>query len=50
MPLDIDYLAAKQAIEKLEQLLSSFPHMGREKIADDIIEMVDKLIEKYAHK
>jgi hypothetical protein len=46
MGLDIDYLAAKQAIDELEKILSDTPHGKREKIADEIIEFVDKLKEK----
>lgn len=47
MGLDVDYIAGKQAIEKLEKLLSDQPHGEREKIADEIIELVDDFIEKY---
>lgn len=50
MPLDVDYIAAKQAIEQLQELLSSMPHMKREQIADDIIELVDNLYLKYKDK
>ena len=48
MGLDVDYLAANQAIEKLEELLSETPHGEREEIADAIIEAVDKIHKKYA--
>lgn len=47
MPMDIDYIAGKQAIDKLSYLLSQQPHGEREAIADDIIDMVEKLTEKY---
>lgn len=50
MPMDVDYIAAKQAIERLEELLSSIPHMEREQIADDIIEMVELLYDKYKNQ
>ncbi|MFA5366533.1 MAG: hypothetical protein WC333_01225 [Dehalococcoidia bacterium] len=48
MGLDVDYVAACQAIEKLERLLSNQPHGKREKIADDIIDFVKKMKQKYA--
>lgn len=47
MPLDVDYIAGKQAIDKLSLLLSRIQHGEREAIADDIIEMVKALEEKY---
>jgi hypothetical protein len=47
MPLGVDYIAGKQAIDKLSLLLSRIPHGEREAIADDIIELVEKLEEKY---
>lgn len=43
MAPDVDYIAAKQAITKLEEKLGSTPHGEREKIADEIISMVDKI-------
>ena len=43
MGLDVDYLPAKQAIEKLEKILSDQQHGKREKIADEIIEFVEKM-------
>ncbi len=46
--MDVDYIAAKQAIERLEKLLSDTPHGEREQIADDIIEFVDVLEAKYS--
>lgn len=45
MGMDVDYIAADQAIDRLSELLSSYPHGKREEIADDIIEMVE-IIEK----
>ena len=47
MGLDIDYIAADQAIEELEELLSDEPHGEREKIADEIIEFVEKMKKKW---
>lgn len=47
MGLDVDYIAGKQAIDKLAKLLSDTNHGEREKVADDIIKMVYKLIKKY---
>jgi len=47
MGLDVDYIAAKKAVEKIEKTLENVPHGKREKIADDIIEFSEKLKEKY---
>ena len=47
MGLDVDYIAAKQSIEKLEEKLSDIQHGERESIADDIILAVDKILKKY---
>ena len=47
MPLDVDAIVAGQYIDKLHELVSSLPHMKREKICDDIIEFVEKMEEKY---
>ncbi len=47
MGLDVDYIAAHQSIEELEKLLSDEPHGEREKIADEIIEFVEKMKVKY---
>lgn len=47
MGMDIDYIVAKQYIEKLEKILSNINYGGRENIADDIIEFVDKMEIKY---
>tara|TARA_R100000544_G_C2208023_1_gene50368 strand:- start:689 stop:832 length:144 start_codon:yes stop_codon:yes gene_type:complete len=43
MGMDIDWIAANQAIEKLQKKLSDAPHGKREKIADEIILAVDKI-------
>ena len=50
MPLDVDFVAADQALEKLREILSNQPHMKREGIADDIIEFVEKMEEKWPKK
>jgi hypothetical protein len=50
MGLDVDYIAAKDAIEELEKFLSNQPHGEREAIADDIILLVAKLKAKYDKK
>jgi len=50
MGLDLDYVFAKSAIDELEKLLSDQPHGDREKIADDIILLVDVLKAKYSKK
>lgn len=47
MPIDIDYLWAKQEIESLEALLEKLPHGKRKEISDDIIEFVSKMEAKY---
>lgn len=48
MGMDVDYVVGKDAIDKLEKLFKSMNHGEREEIADDIIEMVDKLYDKYS--
>ena len=47
MGMDVDYIFAKDAIDRLEKLLTSLEHGEREEIADDIIEAVAKLEKKY---
>lgn len=47
MPMDVDYIAGKQSLDRIYQLMSRIPHGEREAIADDIIEMEQKLTEKY---
>ena len=44
--MDVDYIAAKEAIKELETLLSDQKHGEREDIADEIIDFVDKLKKK----
>ena len=50
MGLDVDYVFAKRAIDELEKLLSDQPHGQREKIADDIILLVNELKAKYGQE
>lgn len=47
MGMDVDYIAAKQAIDELKKLLSNQEHGEREEIADDIIEFVEEMQKKY---
>jgi len=47
MGLDVDYIAAKDAIEKIEKTVSDMPHGEREDIADEIIEFAENLKVKY---
>ena len=48
MGLDIDYIAAKEAIEKLKRILSLLEHGEREGIADDIEEFVGNMERKWS--
>ena len=50
MGMDIDYIAGKQAIEKLDDFFGDLQHGKRGKVADDIIKMVDEIIKKYKKK
>lgn len=45
--MDVDYIAAKGAIDELESLLMSIEHGERANIADDIINFVDEIKKKY---
>ena len=47
MGMDIDYIAAKDAIDKLESLLINQPHGEREEIADEILNFVQQIEKKY---
>lgn len=49
MPMDVDYIAAKQSIDKLEKLLSNIPHGEREEIADEIINFVEQMKQKWTN-
>jgi len=50
MGLDVDFIVAKDSIEELKVLLSAQPHGKREKIADEIIDFVEKMQEKWKVK
>jgi hypothetical protein len=50
MGLDVDAIAAHQAIEMLEKILSAQPHGEREEIADQIIEFVEAMAKKWNYK
>jgi hypothetical protein len=50
MPLDVDAIAAQQALELLKEILSNQPHMQREELADDYIEFAEKMKEKYNYE
>lgn len=45
--MDVDYIVGKQTIEELEKFFNDQEHGEREKIADDIIEFVEKMKVKY---
>jgi len=45
--MDVDYVVAKEHIDKLERLLANQPHGERDEIADDIIDFVEKMEAKY---
>ncbi len=46
--MDIDYIAAKQAIDLLIHILDKKEHGDRSEIADDIIDFVNRMKEKYS--
>lgn len=48
--MDIDYIAAKEAIENLEELLNEQEHGEREVLADDIIAFVEEMKVKHLKK
>lgn len=50
MPMDIDIIAGKQSLDRINLLMSRIPHGEREAIADEIIEIEKKLTEKYKNK
>lgn len=50
MGLDVDYMAADQKLDELKKILRSIPHGSREEIADDIIEFVSQMKEKWDNK
>ena len=43
MGMDLDYLAARQALDKLEEILTNTDHGKRKKIADLIIKHVEQI-------
>ena len=47
MGMDLDYIAAKQAIKELEEILGHQEHGKREKNSDEIIEFVENIKIKY---
>lgn len=47
MGMDVDFIVAKEAIEKIEEILFKMEHGEREAIADDIIEFSEKLEKKF---
>jgi hypothetical protein len=47
--MDMDYIAAKQAIDELDEILSEMEHGDRSEIADEIIEFVNRIKEKYSN-
>lgn len=47
MGMDVDYIAAKNAIQSLETILLNVPHGEREEISEDIEEFVEKMGMKY---
>lgn len=47
MGIDVDYLAAKDAIELIDKTLMDVEHGEREDIADEIIEFSEKLEKKF---
>lgn len=47
MGLDVDFIAAKESIGELEELLLAMPHGERETIADEIIDFVEKMKKKW---
>lgn len=47
MGMDVDYIAGKQAIDKLEKLFGDLQHGERNEFADEIIEFVENMNIKY---
>lgn len=48
--MDIDFIAAKLALQEIEKLLIAQGHMNCEQVADEIIEFKNKLEQKYKTK
>jgi hypothetical protein len=50
MALDVDYIAARNAIEEISKVLGDVPHGERVAIADEIIDFAQKLKLSYGKK
>jgi len=50
MGIDLDWMAANEAIEKLQEMLDNAEHGKRAKIADEIIVAVDKICKENLSK
>lgn len=48
MGLDLDYIAAHQAIEELEEILCNQNHGEREELSKQICDFVEIIKEKYS--
>lgn len=49
MGMDVDYLVAIDSIKELEQILKKCEHGKREKIADEIVDFVEKIKKKWKY-
>lgn len=47
MGMDFDYMAGKQALEEIEEILSGMEHGEREQMADDLVEFAQRMKGKY---
>lgn len=47
MPMDVDYVVASRYIARLQHILDHLPHGSREEIADQIIDFVNKMEERW---
>ena len=50
MAMDVDIIAGKQSLDRINLLMSRIPHGEREAIADEIIGIEKKLTKKYKNK
>ena len=50
MGMDVDYLAGKRAIDELETLFNDQEHGKRGRLADEIIEFVEKMKMKWKER
>lgn len=48
MGMDVDFITAKLKIERLKEILRSFPHGEHGEICDDIEKFVKNMEEKYS--